>query len=265
MNSMLQSMLEFLGAVLSIDASQITFTQSDVDIVTKVWDYFALAGIGLTLVFFLIEMNQKWALEGGDMTFKSFFAPFLKLLIAVGVMSQGGKIISYILMIGNAWATDLSNKIVVGNKNEVDVSSLSNAMNSLGLLEFIVLLSPMLLVFICGIVIRLIWGYKAVLYKMEVLMRVSISPIAFADLYSGHNSNAIRWLKGFLALVLYGAMLTILPKLGMSMGITGVSMGVDTANIWSMLMGVASFLVAPFAALSCASVVKQATREALGA
>lgn len=251
---------------------KLKFLQNDVSIIQGIWDYFAIVGIGMTLIYFLMEMNRKLALEGGDLNFKSFFSPFLKLMIAVAVLSQAAKIVGWILSFNNSMLTGLQTALSegiegAGGAGEGSTEYLYDPiLDKLGFWGGLAMLLPMTGCIILSIVLKIVWSYKVILYKLEVLFRIGITPIACADIYSGANSTAVRYLKGFLVLGIYGASMVILPELAEMLAITGVENAVDDVNIWGIIVGIVeSALIAPFAALTCANVVKTAAKEALGA
>ena len=92
-----------IAQACSLDAKYVTIQGGGdwdkmTSIVKEIYNYLAIAGIAFTLVYFLMEMNEKLALEGRDLKMKSFFAPFLKLMVAIAVISQSGKIVSTPIM-----------------------------------------------------------------------------------------------------------------------------------------------------------------------
>lgn len=284
MKDFLIELIDNIVKVVGAGGASIKFTDADMSLVAGLWKYLALIGVCLTLTYFLLEMNRRYALEGGDVNFKTMFAPFLKLIMALILLSQGAKIISRVVAIGNIWADDFvvemgleedAEKATSGtggtdatsgtDETNANAESLKDVIGKLGFFKQIAMIIPILVAYLIALAIRIAWEYKAILYKLEVLFRVGISPIALADIYSGQNSNAIRWVKGMIALVLYGASLTILPALGIKFGVTKLAEGLDASSLWGAFYGIVLLIVAPFAALSCASVAKQACKEALGA
>lgn len=251
---------------------KLNFAQNDVSIIQGVWDYFAIVGIGMTLIYFLMEMNRKLALEGGDLNFKSFFSPFLKLVIAIAVLSQAAKIVGWILSFNNTMLTGLQTAVSTGGTGGTEGTEGTTTylydpiLDKIGFWGGLGMLLPMTGCMLISIVLKVVWSYKVILYKLEVLFRVGITPIACADIYSGANSTAVRYLKGFLVLGIYGASMVILPELSQLLAFTGIENAVDDVNIWGIVMGIVeSALIAPFAALTCTNVVKTAAKEALGA
>lgn len=243
----------------------LTFTQEDVNLVKSIWDYFAIVGIGMTLIYFLMEMNRKLALEGGDLNFKSFFSPFLKLMIAVAVLSQSANIVGWILDFNNAMLTGIDTSAITAAATDDladTIDGLIEKVNVLGFFAAIALLLPILICALCSLIVNVIWLWKGMIYKLEVLFRIGITPIACADIYSGANSTAIRYLKNFLALGIYAVSFVILPKLSASLSVSGIA---NSDSFFGVVNSLVGLIVAPFAAISCSSAVKTAAKEALGA
>ena len=200
-----------IAQACSLDAKYVTIQGGGdwdkmTSIVKEIYNYLAIAGIAFTLVYFLMEMNEKLALEGRDLTMKSFFAPFLKLMVAIAVISQSGKIVSSIIMFNDTFITKISNLAKAGDTTQADLAEvMTKLMEMFGKLGFFILLVVLIILMltaIIGLVLKLVWWYKGMMYKLELLFRLSVLPIAVADIYGGRHSNAIRYIKGFLALCL---------------------------------------------------------------
>lgn len=250
--------------------------------IRSLWNYLAIIGVGMTLIYFLIEINQKLAVEGAqNMTLKSFMSPFLKLAMAVIILANGANITLSVINLNDTFVNYANTSLASlgaapAAVNPADPAAsldtdqaalntaLSDAIDDLGLIELIVFALPLLLCYIASVGISVIWMYKAITYKLEVLYRIGITPVALADVYSGSHSNAFRWLKGFLALGLYGMAIIILPRLGILMS-GGVIAGMLHSGIGVFALARILFisLCAPFAALGVASTVKQMCKEAL--
>lgn len=272
MKDLLIDLIEWMTTSSGTSSKTIEFG-SEISLIGEMWNYFAIVGIAMTLIYFLLEMNRKFALEGGDLTIKSFFAPFLKLMIAVGILAQGDKIIILILGLNNGMANAANGWFSGGSFQEklnAKMAELTSVFGSWGILNLTAIITPLLLGFIISMVLKLVWWYKGLVYKLEVVFRIGLAPVALADVYSGQNSGAIRYLKGFLALGIYGAALVALPNLSMQLAVLSfdaASSEIDFGTaIWGTLAGFFQIaFVAPFAALSCANAVRTAAKEALGA
>ncbi|MBR0542349.1 MAG: hypothetical protein IJK26_09115 [Clostridia bacterium] len=250
--------------------------------IRSLWNYLAIIGLCLTLIYFIIELNQKLAIEGAqNMTMKSFMAPFLKLAIAVIVLHNGANITLTLLSVNDTfvnWAagnSDIVSEEEAGAEGTIEgdtagmskanaevYTKMSNEIADLNIVEGVIVALVLLLAYLVSCVISLVWAYKAICYKIEVLYRLGITPVALADTYSGQHSNALKWLKGFIGLALYAMAIIILPKLANLLG-AGSLVATD-GGLWGVMKGVFIIFVAPFAALGVAGTVKQMCKEALG-
>lgn len=232
--------------------------------VNVVWHYLAIIGIGMTLIYFLIEINQKLALEGRDLTLKSIFAPILKLFVAIVILSAGAEIMSWILSLNDTMIGEIASKVEKGNTDvlvDTVMKSWENCLGGIGFMLKLLIFLPLILTFIIAQVCQLVWWYKTITYKLEFLFRISITPVAFADVYSGQNSNVFKWLKGFIALELYAVGICVVPS------IAGQLLAFDafqTKDIFDFIPYLASCLLLPIASLGIMGTIKQATKEALG-
>lgn len=259
MDKMYNALVVSVAALGSASTQELKFNQTTIDLVNSVWGYFALIGIGLTLIYFLIEMNRKYALEGRDMTLKTAFLPFLKLMIAIAVIANGGNIVGILIGLHNTIVQGVTDTLVIDGA--MDILGGSNAFD-VGFIEKIILILGLVGCLVVTLVVRLAWSYKAILFKVEYLYRIAITPIALGDIYSGNNSTAMRWLKSFLALALYAIAFIILPQVATKLAFKGAT--VTITDPLSLLGALASLLVAPIAALGCLSAAKQAANQALG-
>lgn len=258
----------------SLDANSLLFsgtTKSGVKsgaellkLIDVLWQYLMIVAIGMTLVYFLMEMNEKFALEGRDLNMKSFFLPFLKLMIAIAVLSQGAKLVGLILSINDtlvSWAD--TNFILTASSSTAEfLKQIKSIVKAQDFIPLVLICIPLTVCWVISMALTLVWWYKAITYKLEVLFRVGISPIALADVYSGHNSVAVKWLKGFLVLGIYAMSMIILPRIAMMMAVVDMS---NITDIWGALKAILQCLIVPFAALGCMSLSRQAAKEALGA
>lgn len=327
---MLQGLLELFKGIAEailkaldsqLDSDALKFTSSTaLSVLTELMKYLALLGVGLTIMYFLIDFSQKLALEGRDINFKSILGPFLKLLLAVLLISHGADIMQGAIEINNAiidkgdtagsstlatslagsGSTDLAeaknqaNNIKKNKAKEVaveiveSIEKVSNSANNpmlgkatLIMVHIIKLMAEgkffvLLLAVLAGVIswilntiLSLVWWWKAIQYKLEFVFRVGYAPVAFADIYNGLNSSSIRYIKGFIALGLYGAALMLLPKISQALAYDVLLKAGDLnglEDIWGLFVGlIQASVIAPFAAITAASAVKTVAREAMGA
>lgn len=281
MEDIILAMIDAVAELGSLDASSLTFGAGRpvaMNILGQVWDYLALVGIGLSLIYFLLEMNQKLALEGRDLNLKSFFAPFLKLMVSIAVLATGAKIVGALLSLNDSFINAANNALGdlshYSDPATVDLrNSIKDIVEAHGILYSLALIIPLFACYVISMALCLVWWFKAIVYKLEVLFRVSITPLALCDVYSGQHSNAIRYLKGFLVLGVYAGSMILLPRIGITVGANEIvtaaqELTADTSagNIFGLIKALMMLtFVVPFAALSCSNLARTAAKEALGA
>jgi len=248
-----------------ISGKELSFESAALAGANKIWGYFILFAIGLTLVYFIIEINKRWAFEGADVNVKSFMAPFLKLAIAILILSQAANIFSTFVSFNNTivardWASDDDDEDATDTTATEQM--ITDEVNKLGLVEQVVMFIPALFMWVIGLVINLVYKYKAILYKAEFLLRLSVTPIALGDVYSGQNANAIRWIKGFIALILYGACFNIIPFLMKFIAIGSLE---NCSDLWELLSALVMMLAIPFAEIGMLGIARNVTKEVMGA
>ena len=241
--------------------------QSNIEIAQTMYRYFLVIGIGMTIVYFLMEMNKQYALQARDLNIKTIGVPFLKLLTAIAVLAKGADIISWILSFNNGLITYAKNNFILQSKDLNEVFNGVSGDTLVGGASFMTLIGmlvPALICWLVGIVVGLVFKYKTLTYKMELIFRTGIAPIALGDVYSGENSTAIKYLKRFLALGLYGMAFVVIVNIGASMigsGVTGTLTGAGGLEAIKVML---QCLIIPFAELGALGIAKQACSEVLG-
>lgn len=265
MNNLINNVIEAMTNSSSMDVRWLLFEDNSLFLfIDQIWDYVFIIGLGMTLIYFLLEVNQKLALEGRDLTMKSFFAPFLKLLIAVAVMANGAKVVSWLLTFNNTFVSYVDSNLTLSiSPNDSDVyDAMRDALLNMDIISKVIAALPLLLCWGITLALQIVWIYKAIAYKLEVVWRVGITPIALADVYSGQQSHALRYLKNFLVLGIYAASMIILPRIANTL-VLNTAVTVD--NLFDIFAAFAQMIMAPFAALGALSVARTAAKEALGA
>ena len=245
-------------------------TDNEINIARTMYKYFMVIGIGMTIVYFIMEMNKQYALQARDLNIKTVGVPFLKLLASIAVLSQGSKIIGWILSFNNSLVKYAQTNFTMtgSGKGLADLTdkipSGDNIVNALSFMNLLVLLLPALICWLIGVIVGLVFKYKAYAYKIEVIFRTGIAPIALGDVYSGENSTAVKFIKRFLALGLYAMAFVVVVNIGASMIGADFLEGLTSGDTWRILGGILKCLVVPFAELGALGVAKQACNEVLG-
>lgn len=265
MNNLINNIIDAMISSSSMDVRWLLFEDNSLfSFIDQIWDYVFIIGLGMTLIYFLLEVNQKLALEGRDLTMKSFFAPFLKLLIAVAVMASGAKIVSWLLTFNNTFVSYVDSNMVlsISSNDSGAYDAMRDALLNMDIISKVIAVLPLLLCWGITLALRIVWIYKAIAYKLEVVWRVGITPIALADVYSGQQSHALRYLKNFLVLGIYAASMIIMPRIANTLVLNTV---VTANNLFDIFAAFVQMIMAPFAALGALSVARTAAKEALGA
>lgn len=266
-----------VAAQLIIDAMTLTaddlkVTQDQVDLVLPLMQALSCIGMGITIILFLTEINQKLAFDGSNMTLKSVLAPLLKLFFALCVMKKGADIVGWCISAGlsliDASSLSADTAGLTSNINDY-VDSMGDMIDTLGILVLVGLLIPILVAFILGVVCRLIWWYKSIIYKIQVIWQVVVAPVGFADIYNGLNSGTLRYIKRIIACGVEGMAMLALPALTLELALTTLltaPSGTDVINnLLQSLSGFFQLAICPIVALGALSVVKQVTKDAFQA
>lgn len=252
-------------------------------IASDMFDFFLVLAEALTIIYFLLELNKRFAFEASDITLKTFAAPFLKLCLAIGLMNNGKEIVNWTInFYNNSILAGLSTSVTEVTADSLGFGS-TNPFDTLGLIIQIALLIPILIFFLVSLVLQFVYWYKTIGFKLEFYFRMGLTPIALADCYNDMSSSAIRWIKSLLGMGVYGSAFIILPQLCFDMVIDqfgGSGSELDTmisgGFVWDDMLGdiigfignviklLAMLLLAPIAALGSLSAIRQAIKEVLG-
>ena len=265
----ISSILGFIGEITVLSPNSLTIkSEYIIDAINSLLNYLYVFTLGLAIIYFIFELNQQLALDGRDMNMKTFFAPFLKLLFFVAILSQGPKIVGWILDANNGLINWASTNFIINIDDLTDPSSgYGNDVadffsTGISFITGILMIFPMLLLFITGMIVKLIFFYKTLTYKMEVLLRVCFFPLALCDVYNGQNSRAISYLKGLLGMGLYGMCFIIIPKL--SIVVSSLTALGTTSNILELIEMLFMSLMGPIASIGMLSIARNVIKEALG-
>lgn len=242
-----------------------------VNIINTIWDYFRLAGMGIAIIYFLMELNNKMGFESGNVTMKTFVMPFCKLALAILMLSYSPTLMSNMFSINDGFI-DAVNGISVTSTTSTetgtdadadapDPAGIKEKVEKSGLLTQIGYLLPLLLAWLIGMITNLIWIYKALAYKIELVFKISLTPLAIVDCYNTNSTAVIRWVKSVLGLVIYGGCLMLLSRLAF-LTLETEAFSPDT-TFWDWFLSLAKCFVMPFVMLGVSGTIKQVCKEAL--
>lgn len=270
-NKMVTFLLELAINNQGVQPESLHISETAIVLIRPLWSELSLVGFGLTIVFFVVEINKIYAFEGRDMNIKSFLKPFLKFAVALYALSNATEIISTFLNWHNSFVTFVDGAFSAGDLGDLDGNSVAqDLLDSMSTVTKIISVFFLCPTFSFGLIMSLVWTYKAYGYQFELIYRVGITPIALADIYSGMNANAIKWLKGFFGLALYGVSFMAIPRLGTIIMIDQFTKSLDAlmdgsvASIIPLITTLLGALLVPVAELGVLSTIKQMCKEAIG-
>jgi len=276
-------MLDFLNGLLeavlsppSISGDTLKFNLTNKgaihgDILGVLFDVCSSLAMALTIVYFLIEMNRRFVFEASDMTLKTVFVPFLKLLGALGLITHAKSLAIWVMSGFNSMVDTVVASNSLSWYGDIETVELSG----LGLIASAFVMLPLLLCWLVSLIVEVAYWYKAIGFKLEFFYRAAVTPVAMADIYNDFSSGSIRWIKGLFAFALYGLAFLILPALCVKV-VEEMNLAPDlkTAaealaddfmeSVWAFFKALIASFLAPIAALGTLSVVKQLTKEAVG-
>ena len=194
------------GSNLKLDlvkkGSSYWLTGTSGTIVSSIWDAFMFLGICLSVVYFILEINRTWVFEAQNMTYKTVLTPIIKLGISLSVLSQGEWLIGWILQLYNSAITTFADAVATQDTmlnlvttEDEGVKAIKESFSGWGLFFMLMLLLILLLISVINVVLKVVWWYKCILVKLELLVRIMVTPVAIGDIYQGRNSNMVRWLN----------------------------------------------------------------------
>lgn len=257
----------------AINPSNLKIQTSALTIANNIWSYLCIIGMGMTIIYFLLEINRRMVIEGGDFNFKSLLGPFVKLALSIAILSKGGEIVGWLISFNNGFVDEASKWQIAqdvgasGTSDEWETSIFED----MSIFQLCLAFLPMLLCWLVSLVVELVYWYKAIAFKIKYLFRIGITPIALADVYSGQNGAAMRWLKGFIGVGLTGVAYIVVPKLAAEIVLStlvdddGNSLLTPVVDdLWKFIKSLFLSLLAPIAGLGTLSACEQLAKEVCG-
>lgn len=284
---MIKYVLDASGSSQSIEDA-LSFTATDLTIANSLWSYLAIVGVSLLIVYFLCDLNKILLQSQGNINGKILFAPIMKFGIGYYFLAHGGKIVGWIFDLNNAMISYVNTQIVmtsVGTWGVPDTTTqaIIEMVDNLGFYDACFLAAMLIIVLMLSYIPSLVMLYNAYARKLEMIIRVGITPVALGDIFKGTDGTAVKWLKQFLALSLYGVCMIMVIKIGSNLQIsylltkfnnealndlTNVILNVTVVGgLWRSLQfirNLAGLLVIAIAEIGACSLLKQACKEVLG-
>lgn len=212
--SMFNNALKILmGTSGDLIAPFLKLDNNDFLVSSAMWETLGVVGIGMCIVYFLIDLNKTMIQLSSDFTAKSALAPMMKLAVGIIAISKGGLIISWILGFNNVIIDAAANW---GETATADASlgTMKEFFENLGFFEALAGMIIFLLMWVVSLIVTLILIYNTFARKLEIILRVGLTPISMGDIYSGEGGNAVRYLKKLMALMMYGGCFIAIMQIG---------------------------------------------------
>ncbi len=278
------------GTDLVLPFLQFESTEPLLTFINTVYESLIIFGVGMLIIYFLAEMNKTLFMAGNNMTMQHIFNPLLKLVAGYIIIAKGGTIIGYFLSFNNWWV-NLCGTMSLGTlSGGFDANGfqagIEGMITGMGVVEVCLTFIPFLLMWGITQVIQFVFVYKALIWKLELSLRIAFAPISLGDIYDGKNGNAVRYLKKILSMVLYAGGMILVCKFGTVMyyglwsemqdAVIGLQSDVLNPNLWqdmfvSPIAGILSVIpllalavVIPLIELGAIKVVKQICDDTLG-
>jgi hypothetical protein len=254
------------------------------EVINTIWKYFSGAGMGLALIYFLVELNNKMGFENGNVTLKTFFMPFAKLSLAMLLLSASPYIMSQMLAFNDTFVDTMATSFSIDTSTSADdtgtgaddtgtgaddtdtdtgtgtgTTIIEKLVNQATFFQQVGVLLPLLLLWMISLVANFIWMYKALAYKLELVFKISLTPLAIVDCYNTNSTAVIKWVKSVLGLVIYGGILMLLSRVAL----LNIADATEDMSILDWVANIVTSFVLVFVALGVSGTVKQVCKEAL--
>lgn len=265
--------IEMLNFIITSDTGMVnnylTFTEAEGLIMTKIWNYFEVVGVSLTLIFFFIELSKIELEQRGEVTLQSLLAPFLKVVIAFMLIMSGKEIITSFFGFNNGIVEYIEANSLVVEETPDDPSNgaIEKLVDELGLLPLVMVSLASIILWLLSRLCYLVIAYQAISRKIEMILRAGFTPIAIGDVYRGADGNAVRYLKKFLALCLWGYAMLAIIQIGNFLAVQNMAScfgSVLKGTTLGILTAVLSSLVFPLAEAGMISASKQICNDVFG-
>lgn len=228
-------------------------------------------GFVLMVVYTVAGILRK-VNSGREIGFEDIVAPCLFVILADLALTNSGKIVGALMGISNGAADALLQQLK-GEAFEQEIKELTETqMKNSSVVELLALVWASWLSWLVGIVARLVLFVVVLTAKIELLIRLSFSPIGLASLADeGNRSEGFRYLKKLLAASL--TCVAVIAAVNIAIyapAMINNTLGSTVTN--ESTIGVAfsrmeaSFLtcLAPFVAIGSVSAAKSAINEVMG-
>ena len=218
--TLLKNSYGYLNYAMTGDGGDTTMDgAADFEGLTNLDFYKYIQGFSLILMFtlFFYEQSEEYIGNFGDVSVEKIIRPYLKLILAVFFIFNIQKLLSGFLLLSKVLCESISLSLSSGQITIVDQLKdqltqemgfnrgkglLSNVKNIIPFLSAIIMLAgPYIVAQITNV------GMFFVAFRrlLELACLTLFAPFAFFDIYKGANSQALRFIRGYLGICFQAA------------------------------------------------------------
>ena len=210
--------------------------------------YNAVQTIGylMILLYFLIDLMEKST--SSQFSLEQFFKGFLKLVVAVAIISRGADLVQYILEFGNEFLSDVSKAGTtngLGKESAIISDWKSKCYTAdkalIPQVAAIGFMASLLIPWVCMTAIKVVIWVVAVSRAIELSLRCAFLPIGCANIFGeGMRGAGFRYLKKTVAVAIQGGI--IIGILVLYKYLTNSLTGVD-ATLMPIISGFSAIML----------------------
>lgn len=189
-------------------AQMLVIKNEEIQAINELWTALSIFGIGMILIHYLLDLNNTIANSGSNFTMQLFTMPTIKFCMACAICGAGGEITCKIVEFGNGMITTLADNSIQEEASTINVA------DDWGIFACLCGFVIGLCFWLVCIIIRFLFVYKSIAYKIELVFRVGLAPLFMGDLADGFHSGAVRYWKRILGTMLYGASFILVITIG---------------------------------------------------
>ena len=249
-------------------------TSLEFTVVTNVYQYLRVIGVGLLIIYFLMDLSKVFLLSGGEFNIKGMVVSFLKFAIGYAVIAKGMWLLSSLFGLNNALLTEFQRRlggasitaenVVMRNTLTATKESLYGTISELSMWDCLGMMSGLAIVRLLAIGTSAVVMFQAVSRKLEILVRAAMMPVALGDCFNGEQSVGVRNIKKFAALVLWGFAMKLLLQIAGNLSATYLVRNLSDACDLNSMGNLIRLILIPLAAGGMCAALKQVCCDLFG-
>lgn len=219
----------------------------------------------MVLTFFILAMMDKVTTE--NFTLEHVLKEFMKLGIGLYLVTNAIELVTMFIELGNGIITSIRFDGVNSAIAWTDVmpeNIISGNWLTDGVFAILILAVLLLVVGLVQLIAFLLMKVVVLARILDIAVRTAMSPIALADAFSGNflNSNAMNFIRSFLAVCLQGAFIFIIAYFTPSLMAAELNNAVD---VWAFAGAMCQSIAVSLASLLLMFKSGSIAKEVLGA